>query len=70
MRGRERGALLAQIMAAGGEGEGRWRGRERGAASSLPGGDLLGGYRVAAPAAAGTGAGGRRDGAKVLPLGF
>jgi len=47
MRGRERGALLAQIMA------GRGRERERGAASSLPGGDLLGGYGVAAPAAAG-----------------
>jgi len=40
-------------MAAGGEGEGPRRGRECGAASSVPGGDLLGGYRVAAPAAAG-----------------
>ena len=53
MRGRERGALLAQIMAAGGEGEGPRRGRECGAASSVPVGYVLGGYRVAAPAAAG-----------------
>lgn len=67
--GRGGGALLAQIMAAE---RAKVAARERESAeprACLPDGDLLGGYGWRRRGG-GTGAGERRDGAKVLPLGF